>query len=629
MLLDKAAEFLDNCLQPVTRWINVIGVSIGFAMILVVVFNVTSRYLFGRPLGFTVELIEIMLLALVFFGLGYAQLQKNHITVDILTLRLSQNTQAVIDFITYLLSLGVFAIITWRSAVLASGYWADGVLTDQLQIPSALLLFMVSFGSMLLFLAFLTDLFKSMAQVIRNGQCLWLMIGGVLVLALFLSPMWIDWLQWSPSVEMTGFIGIGILIVLLFSGATIGSILALVGFLGMSWARSVGAGIGLMGMTPYASTANYIMAIIPFFILMGEFCFQSGLSTDLYSSAYKWLGSRRGGLASATVVACGIFAAVTASSLATVAALSRVALPEMKKYNYHDTLATGSIVAGGSIGVLIPPSTILVFYGILTEQPIAMLLLAGILPGVLSVIYYVITVSIICRINPDLGPQGPKFNFKDKVVSLWGIWPALVLFVLVIGGMVGGVFTPTEAGAMGAFGAFLYALGKRQLNWKSLFHSLLETGRMTAMVFLIYIGTQIFGYFLAVSRFPMMVAEFAAGLPLHPSVILVIILAVYFFLGCFMGVLPLVMITVPIFFPVITALGFHPVWFGIMIVMIVEVALITPPVGMNLYIVKGVAKDIPLSTLFRGILPFLVADGARIATIIAFPQIALFLPDLM
>ncbi|MCL0065612.1 TRAP transporter large permease, partial [Dehalococcoidia bacterium] len=409
----------------------------------------------------------------------------------------------------------------------------------------------------------------------------------------------------------------------------IGSALALVGFLGMASVAGFDAGFGLMGIVPYASTAKYAMCVIPFFVLMGEFCFQAGLSRDLYQTAHKWLGHVRGGLAMATVAACGAFAAVSGSSLATAATMSAVALPEMKRYGYRDTLAAGCIAAGGTVGVLIPPSTILIIYGILTEQSITKLFLAGIFPGLLSVLYYMVTIYITCRISPGLGPAALRSNFRERVVSLKNTWAVLVLFGLVMGGMVGGLFTPTEAGAIGAFGALFFMLIKRRLSGQSLLNSLLETGRTTAMVFLIFIGTMIFGYFLAVTRLPMEFAAFAAGLPIPPFAVFGGILLVYLLLGCIMGVLPMVLLTVPIFYPVVVALGFDPIWFGVMIVMVVEIGLITPPVGMNVFIIKGVAKDIPLPTIFRGVVPFLIADFARVATMMLFPQIALFLPGLV
>jgi len=434
---------------------------------------------------------------------------------------------------------------------------------------------------------------------------------------------------WTTDRNTLGVIIIFVLIFLLFSKTLISSALALVGFFGMTMLSGVKSGLGLMATIPYSTTANYSMCVIPFFLLMGELAYHAGVSRSLYQTAYKWLGHLRGGLAMATVTACGGFAAVSGSSLATAATMGTVALPEMRKYNYSTTLAVGSIAAGGTIGILIPPSTILIIYGILTEQSISKLFFAGFLPGVLSIIYYLIVIYIITLRNPNLGPPGPKIDWSERLLSLKDTWLVLCLFLLIMGGLYSGIFTPTEAGAVGASAVLGISLLNKRLTKKNLISSLLETGETTAMVFAILIGTTIFRRFLAATKLPMELASFVGGLPVPPWVILSTIIIFYFIFGCIMGTLPLVVLTVPIFFPVIQALGYDPIWFGVVIVMVSEIGLITPPVGMNVFIIKGVAKDVPLSTIFKGIFPFLGADIARLATIVIFPQIALFLPKLL
>jgi C4-dicarboxylate transporter DctM subunit len=362
---------------------------------------------------------------------------------------------------------------------------------------------------------------------------------------------------------------------------------------------------------------------------MGELCFHAGLSEKLYAAAYKWVGHFRGGLSMATVLACGAFSAVSGSSLATAATLGAVSLPEMKKYKYADTLATGSIAAGGTIGILIPPSVVLIIYGILTEVSIAELFFAGIIPGLISILYYIITITIWTRINPSVGPPGPRTGFKQKVHSLKDTWEVFLLFVFIMGGIYGGWFTPTEAGAMGATGALLIGLLRRRIAFNNLYESLLSTGRTTSMAFLVVIGTAIYGYFLTSTQLPMELASFAVNLNVAPTVIIFVIIIICFALGCVMGTLPLIFITVPIFAPVVETLGFDLVWFGIIVVVVSEIGMITPPVGINVYIMKGIAKDVPLSTVFKGIFPFLLADFTRLITLIAWPSISLFLPQLL
>jgi len=426
-----------------------------------------------------------------------------------------------------------------------------------------------------------------------------------------------------------GLIGIGILFILLFSRMPIGFVMALVGFVGFAYLTGFEPALGLLRTVPYRTFADYGMSVIPLFILMGEFCFFAGLSKDLYDTVHNWLGHLRGGLSMATVGACAGFAAVSGSSLATAATMGKVALPEMKRYKYDDRLATGSIAAGGTIGILIPPSVVLIIYGVITEQSIGKLFAAGFIPGILEAVFYMFTIYIICRRNPLMGPPGPSTSLRQKIVSLKNTWVVLLLFVLVIGGLYFGVFSPTEAAGVGAFGAFAFGLARRRLGWQAIKSSLIEAGKTTAMIFIILTGAMILGYFLAVSRLPFELASFIGGLVINRYLILGFILVIYILLGCVMDSLAMILLTVPIFFPLITQLGFNPIWFGILIVRVCEIGLITPPVGLNVYIIKGVAEDVPMHTIFKGIIPFLIADICHVALLVAVPQISLLLPSLM
>jgi C4-dicarboxylate transporter DctM subunit len=426
-----------------------------------------------------------------------------------------------------------------------------------------------------------------------------------------------------------GYIAIGVLILLLFSGIPIGVAMGATGVAGMFFIAGPQAALGLMERIPYDTTASYGISVVPLFILMGSFCFYAGLSQDLYRTVYKWIGHFRGGLAMATVGACAGFAAVSGSSLATAATMGTVALPEMKKYRYHDRLATGAVAAGGTIGILIPPSVILILYGIITEQSIGKLFLAGFIPGILEAVFYIITIYILTLHNPALGPRGPRTSLSEKLVSLKDVWIVLVLFLIVIGGIYLGVFSPTEAGGIGAFGALIFALGRRRLSVGNFYESLLETGRTSAMIFIIIIGATLLGAFLAVTRLPYNLADTVAALPVNRYVILFLILLAYILLGMIMDSMAMVLLTVPIFFPVAKALGFDPIWFGIIIVRVTEIGLITPPVGINVFIIKGVAKEVPMETIFKGILPFFVADIFHVILLVAVPQLALFLPGLL
>jgi tripartite ATP-independent transporter DctM subunit len=426
-----------------------------------------------------------------------------------------------------------------------------------------------------------------------------------------------------------GIIGIFFLFLLLALRMQIGFSMAVVGFLGYTLLGSLKPSFTVLGFEPFKIGVQYSLTVIPLFILMGQFANYSKMGFEIYQTVYRWVGFLPGGLSMATVVACGGFAAISGSSLAAAATMGMVALPEMKRFKYDDALATGCIAAGGTLGILIPPSTVMIIYAILTEQPIETLFIAGILPGVVLCGLFVLTVYVLARIKPTLGPPGPKFTMKERVYSLKDTWSILTLFFIVIGGLYTGWFTPTEAAGVGAFGALVITLVKRRLTWSNLTDSLAQTTRTTAMVFLILIGAHIFGYFLTLSEIPEQLSILATEAGLNRYVILSIIILMYIVLGCFMEGLAIMVLTIPIIYPLVLEMGFDPIWFGVMITLVMEMSLITPPVGINVFIISGISKDVPMYTIFRGILPFWFAILACIIILMIFPQIALFLPNTM
>jgi C4-dicarboxylate transporter DctM subunit len=428
---------------------------------------------------------------------------------------------------------------------------------------------------------------------------------------------------------VVGIIGICILFLLFASGMPIGFVMALVGWMGYVYLGSLEAGLNILGLTFYAGGSSYTLSVIPLFILMGQFAAHSGLGRDIYHTVDRWVGHRRGGLAMATIGACAGFAAISGSSLATAATMGTVALPQMKKFKYDQALATGTVAAGGTLGILIPPSTTFVFYAILTEQSVGKLFIAGIFPGLLLAMLFVLTIYIRVLLNPNLAPRGDKTSFKEKMVSLKGIWQMVVLFLLVMGGIYTGVFTPTEAAGSGAFGAFVFALGKKRLTRQNLAETLSQTAQTAAMIFIIVIGAYIFGYFLAITRIPSELAAFMAGLEVSKYFILAAVVILYTILGMFLEGFAILVLTIPIIEPLMMDLGFDPIWFGVMIVIMMEMSLITPPVGINVFVLKGVAKDVPMYTIFRGIWPFWLAMFVCLIILSFFPQIALLLPNAM
>ncbi len=421
----------------------------------------------------------------------------------------------------------------------------------------------------------------------------------------------------------------GLLFALLAIGMPIGFAMAGAGFLGSLLMIDLGAALSLLGQTAYETPITYDLSVVPLFVLMGYFATSSGLSEGLYRACYTWLGHRRGGLALATIGGCGAFAAICGSSLATAATMSQVALPEMRRYHYDVRLATGSIAAGGTIGILIPPSVILVLYGILTETSISELFLAGIVPGVLTVGFFMVTVSIVTRVNPELGPRGEVTSALDKLKAFKDVWGTVLLFLLVIGGIYLGVFSPTEAAGIGAMGALAFAALARRMTPTIFLGCLMDTVKTSAMIFTILIGAIMFNNFLVLSAVPDALGEWIETLPLGPHGILIIILLIYLVLGCALDSLAMILLTIPIFFPVVQNLGFDPVWFGIIIVMVVELGQISPPIGMNVFIIKGMAPEVPLGSIYAGVLPFVVAEILLIAILVSLPELALWLPGTM
>ncbi len=431
------------------------------------------------------------------------------------------------------------------------------------------------------------------------------------------------------SLSTIGIIGIIILIVLLYSKMPVGFAMGFLGLIGFSYVVNIDAGLNLLARDVWDVFSSYNLTVIPLFVFMGQIAFHAGISRRLYDSAYVLLGHRRGGLAMTTVGACAAFSAICGSTNATAATMATVALPEMKRYGYDMGLATGTVAAAGSLGILIPPSVIFIVYGILTEQSIGKLFAAGILPGILLCLLFLLTIHLRVMKNPSLAPPGPKSDIREKFRSFAGILETLLLFALVMGGIFFGIFTPTEAAAIGAFMTLLIAIIRRQLYWKGFIQSLADTTKISCMIMVIVTGAVIFGHFMAITRIPYMLADYVSSLPLPPHAIMGVIILVYLVGGCFMDALAMIMLTIPIFFPVVQTLGFDPIWFGVVIVLITEMGVITPPVGINVYVVYGVARDVPLEKIFKGVFPMLISLLVCNLLLILFPQIALWLPSLM
>lgn len=429
--------------------------------------------------------------------------------------------------------------------------------------------------------------------------------------------------------DLIAILGFVALFVLMLLRVPVGIAMGLVGITGYAALSGAGPALKLVGQTSMRTVTDYAFGVIPMFMLMGAFVSVSGLSQEMFRAAHSLVGHVRGGLGAATVLACGGFSAICGSSVATAATFSSVAYPEMRRFGYPQSFATGVIAAGGTLGIMIPPSTVMAVYAILTQQDIGKLFVAGILPGLLAILMYVLTIVVIVRVRPNWLPAGQRKPWQERAADFKAVWAPLVLFIFVIGGLYGGLFTPTEAGGVGACGAFLLGLVRGRLDRAKIKEALLSTTRTSAAVFTILIGALMFGYFLTITQTPQKIAAFLTDMGIGAYGVLMLILVMYLILGCLMDAMAMIILTVPIIYPVIVQLGFDPIWFGVIIVMTVELGLITPPVGMNVFVIKSVLPENSFSTIYRGVSPFVVTDILRLAILVAFPAISLWLPATM
>ncbi len=429
--------------------------------------------------------------------------------------------------------------------------------------------------------------------------------------------------------NLVAVIGFVVLFILMLLRVPVGMAMGLVGVTGFGYLTNYEAALKLIGQTSMRTATDATFGIIPMFLLMGAFVTNAGISRELFRAANAFVGHWRGGLGIATIAACGGFAAICGSSVATAATFSTVAYPEMRRHGYPKSFAAGVIAAGGTLGVMLPPSTVLSVYGIITQQDIGRLFIAGIVPGILAICMYIATVALIGWFRPGFLPTAPRAPWKERAGALRDVWAPLVLFTFVIGGLYGGMFTATEGGGMGAAGAFIIGFARGRLDREAIKGSLLTATRTAAAVFTILIGALLFGYFLTITQVPQKVTEFLTSLGIGRYGVLALIMLMYLALGCLMDSMAMIILTVPIIFPVIVALGFDPIWFGVIIVMTVELGLIHPPVGMIVFVIKSMVKDVDFTTIFRGVLPFIATDILRLIILIAFPVLALWLPSHM
>jgi tripartite ATP-independent transporter DctM subunit len=627
----KALETIVNINRNINQWATNAG-CVGLILIMLLpVVDVVSRWFFNSPVPGGVELVELLLVIIVMSSVAWCALQDGHVALTFIVDRLPLKAGNVFQGVTQVLSIITCTLLFYQNFLQAGITASHKVTTGILFIPHSPFLYLISAGYLLLTVALLQKLLVGLTVKDSPQERLWPRALLVIGISAVLVATAVGFYQFTDMSRMqfAFWVAIPLFVLILFSGMPVGFTLALIGFLGMAYLKGPDAAMQSLRAAPFNTAGNYSFSVVPLFVFMGILAFQTKISTDLYNAAYKWVGSFHGGLAISTVGACAGFAAICGESLAASLTMGTTALPEMKRFKYDPGLAAGSVAVGGTLGVLIPPSLVFILYALLADQSVGELFIAGIIPGIILTILLMGYIYIRCLITPSMGPPAPATPLREKITSTWQVWPVVVVFVLVIGGIYGGFFTPTEAGAVGAFTMFVMGIVKRRLSLAGLIEALRESMKLVAMGFTILIGANIFGYFLAVSKVPIFMASYVASLPLSPTWIMVVILLIYLLLGCLMPAIPMVILTVPIFFPSIKALGFDPIWFGVITALMFEAAVVTPPVGINVFGLAGVAKDIPMQTIFRGVMPFMLCIFLCIALLMAFPGIVTFLPRLL
>ncbi|MBN2062394.1 MAG: TRAP transporter large permease subunit [Deltaproteobacteria bacterium] len=628
--LNKIISILDK-VGVFSRWTNIAGLAALFSMVLVTFVDVFMRYIFNRPIKGVLEITEVIMICAIFLAVAHTYDDKGHVCIDVITSKLSDKAKTIMEFMTTLIGVGIFVIIVWQVLEVTILFLEDRRIHSQLiMIPSGPFAAVIALGCTSVLLLVIRDLLRNAVEAVRLGltRYNWILMIGLPIIFIIASSFWVQSSLWNLSKPTVGLIGIIFSFALFLSGMPVALVLILTSFLFISNIRGVNAGLDMIGTDFYRTTGSYSWSVLPFFVLMGFFCLFGKFGEDLYYAAYRWLGHLRGGLAVSTIGASTAFAAVVGDPIASVATMGTTALPEMRKYHYDDHLSAGSIIGGASIGPVVPPSVPFVIYGLLTGVSIGGLLLAGLIPGIIMAFCFILIIYVWCRLYPNAGPAGEKSGWIQRIVSLRAGGPVLLLFILVIGGIYMGVFTPTEGGSIGAVVSLTIALIMRRYTWKIFAHALAEAGKVVSMTFLILIGALMFSRFMAWCNIQGTATELIKGLGLSPNVFVVIMLIMVFILGFVIDILPLLLIGVPIVHPIAVSLGIDPIWFAVLMVLTINLGDLTPPIGVVLFTLKVISKDLPIVVIFKGVMPFVLATMLAIILIYLFPALATWLPGL-
>ncbi len=629
--LEVMASAMARIIHPISRYLGYLSAVLSLCMAAVIIVDLVLRLVFNRPMAGILEYETFLLVVVTFLSLAQTMIKRRHVAIDIVTSRFSKETKSFLEAVFAILGTFLFSLISWQLTVRAlDAFYSDSAAGVTL-IPLYPFYGIAAFGCGLITLVLLEDLMRGLGRIFKHQNRPWLWLGIILIVSI--SVLAFPALMKMGGVKLgsmtAGLLFLGLMLVMMLLGFPIAFSMGLLGILGLWYLTGFKISMGALGIAVYDSVSEYYLCVVPFFILMGLLCLKAGISRSLYRASHAWFGQMPGGLAVGTVLGCGGFAAICGDSMATAATMSSVSLPEMKKYQYDDSLATGSVAAGGTLGILIPPSIGFIAYGIITEQSVGQLFMAGMIPGILLMILFAVTIYIRCRKNPRLGPAAAASTMAQKIASLKDVWQVFLLFCVVIGGIYSGLVTPTEAGGVGAVGALLIAFLSKEFSFKGLLEALIGGIEMSTMILTILIGVTILGNFVTLTQIPMELAGFLERLDVSRYVLFVLILVLYLFLGMVMNIIPMIMLTLPILFPTIMALGFDPIWFGVIMVIMMEMGQITPPVGINVFVIHGVSEGVSMATIFKGVLPFLLVQILVIVILTFFPDIALYLPNAM
>lgn len=628
----KLAYALRKIVAPMSRWSILLG-GVGLVtMMMVVVVDVTLRSAFSIPLMGSIDIVTACLIIVVFCGIAYAEVAREHIQVTILTDKLPATAQQVVITSGYLLSVVMAVLITWRTFTQAHFLKNANVILGVIDVPEWPFIAIAGLFLVLFVLAVLANFLDYLEELLKTRGIkgyLWLSPGVIITAGFLILTILPDLLPFEFTPGIWGSIVIFLLFTLIFLRVPLAIAMGIASVLGISYLSGASGSLTNLSMSILAVARDYTWSVVPLFVWMGLLVFHAGFARELYSTAYKWVGHLPGGLASASVGACTVLAALVGDCIIGVLTIGSIALPEMKAYNYDSKFSTACICTGSTIGILIPPSLGFIVYGIITEVSIGKLFIAGILPGLLFSAILIVMITAMSRINPTLGPRGPVTSWRSKLVSLKDVWAVGLLIVIVLGGLYMGLFTPTEAGAVGAFGALTIGLARRRLRFKDFVTSITEALKINCIILFIFLLAIALSHFLTVTRLPYVLAESINGLDLPSYAVLAVILLIYMFLGCIMNAIPAVILTLPIFFPIVMDAGFDPILFGVLVVIMIQLGTITPPVGVAVFAMSAIAKDVPMYDIFRAVLPFWGAFLIIVVILIMFPQISLFLPGLM